>query len=201
MSWYVLAALRGSFWRGIADAAVWSRWFAAASRRSLARGHTVGLHAYEHNPKLWWNWLLRGPEIRADLDNCRDYFEPMVGSPITVFRPPYGQGGLPAYAWAQENGVKHHLVDVDPEDWKHHHDAFNRQWETDPQAHLEHMRTLLQAKIWINALWSGPKDIPFHVSVRTAKFLPQLIEKIVETTQQAGKQPSFVVPPDYVSIN
>ncbi len=174
--------------------------FQAGVDRILGRGHAVGLHAYRHDPDLWWNWLLRGSEIREDLDRCRAYFEPMAGQPITVFRPPYGQGGLPAYLWSQEHNVKHHLMDVDPEDWKHHHDALHRRWVDEPQAHLQHMLNLLPARMWFHTLWPGANDILLHVSERTAQLLPELIQKIVDTTRQLGKEPRFVLPPEYMGL-
>ena len=106
----------------------------------LAEGHYVGLHAYEHRPDLWQQWLSHADDIKRDLDRCNEYFKPMVGSDLTVFRPPYGQGGIPAWLWAQEHGVKYQLMDIDTKDWKHHHDAIFRRWENDPVGHRDRVR-------------------------------------------------------------
>ena len=169
--------------------------------RIMEHGHYVGLHAYRHDPDLWWNWLIRASEVKEDLDCCRAYFEPMVGRGITVFRPPYGQGGPPAFEWAREHSVKYQLMDVDPEDWKHHPDAFNRQWQNDPQAHLNHMLQMLLLRMWFHTLWPGPNDVLFHVNERTAEFLPRLIDRIGEVTRQLGHEPEYVVPAEYVRIS
>ncbi len=169
--------------------------------RILDEGHFIGLHAYRHDPELWWNWLTRAPEITEDLDRCRAYFEPMVGADITVFRPPYGQGGIPAFDWAQENNVKYHLMDVDTEDWKHHPDGLNLLWENDPVGHLDYMLHFLPSKMWFHTLSPGANDILFHVSERTAGFLDRLIERVSEATRLLGHEPKYVVPSEYVRIS
>lgn len=56
---------------------------------------------------------------------------------LAAFRPPYGQGGIPAFEWAREDHIKHRLTDVDTKDWRHHRDAFFRRWVDDPAGHLK----------------------------------------------------------------
>ncbi len=165
----------------------------------LAEGHHVGLHAYRHDPDLWWNWISRADEIKQDLDQCNEYFKPMLsGGDLTVFRPPYLQGGIPAWAWAQENGVKYQLVDIDTKDWKHHQDATFPRWENDPVGHRDHMLGTLPYRMWFHTLFPGANDFLFHVSERTADFLRELIDKISQSTRDLGHDPSYVVPPEYV---
>jgi peptidoglycan/xylan/chitin deacetylase (PgdA/CDA1 family) len=167
----------------------------------LEAGHHVGIHCHRHDPDLWWGWLFRGPEIHDDLDRCVAYFEPLVGRPMTTFRPPYGQGGFPAFQWAAQQGIKYHLVDLDPEDWRHHPDArLLRRFVNAPQRHLRHMRAELDAKLWMHTLRPGARDVLFHVSIRTADFLPRLLDHIVELTRRLGRTPRFVVPQDYLSL-
>ena len=175
--------------------------FATGIDRIRHKGHVIGLHAYRHDPELWWNWLSRGAEIREDLDRCKAYFEPMVGADITVFRPPYGQGGIPAFDWARAHNVKHQLVDVDTKDWKHHHDALSRRWENDPQGHLDYMIDSLPGRMWFHTLWPGANDILFHVSERTAGFLGSLIDRVSEVTRMLGHEPKYVVPAEYVCVS
>ena len=118
-----------------------------------------------------------------------------------MFRPPYAQGSIPAFDWAAEHNVKYQLMDVDTKDWKHHHDALNRRWENDPRGHVEYMLEFLPSRMWFHTLWPGANDILFHVSERTAEFLPRLIDRIGEVTRQLGHQPKYMVPPEYVRIS
>ena len=164
----------------------------------LGAGHRLGIHCFKHDPTLWWGWAFRGAEIKEDLRLCREYFEPMSG-PLTVFRPPYGQGGIPAFDWAREHRIQYHRWDVDTKDWRHHPDALFGRWENDPGAHLIHILNSLPSEMWFHTMFSGANDILLHVSIRTARFLPQIIDGISKATRNLGRQPKYVVPDEYMT--
>jgi peptidoglycan/xylan/chitin deacetylase (PgdA/CDA1 family) len=171
--------------------------------RAIERdGHAVAVHCFSHNPDLWWNWLLTGSQIHRDLDRAVGYFQPMARSPLTTFRPPYGQGGLPGVTWAVLRRFKYHRWDVDSEDWLHHPDvdAFLRRFENDPQAHLRYILETLPLKMWIHTVWPGPNDVLLHVSERTAGCLDRIIDRVCEVTQAQGHRPQFVAPQSYLSV-
>ena len=176
------------------------RIFERGVRMMLDAGHRVGIHCYRHDPKLWWGWMSPESNIKEDLDQCVEYFEPMLDEPMTAFRPPYGQGGFPAFQWAAEHDIKYHLVDVDTKDWRHHPDALFPRWVDDPGGHLNHMLNSLMHRMWFHTLSSGANDILFHVSDRTACFLPLIVDKISEVTRQLGHRPEYVVPDEYMGI-
>ncbi|MBI4716565.1 MAG: polysaccharide deacetylase family protein [Planctomycetes bacterium] len=173
--------------------------FETGVRMMLDAGHYVGVHAHRHDPDLWWNWISRGSDIEKDLDTCVDYFAPKVGKPLTVFRPPYGQGGLPAMLWAKRNHIRYHWTDLDPQDYLHHPDAQPAPiFVNDAQGHLEYMLAALPIKMLDDLLVSSPRDVLFHVSVRTADHLRQVLDKICEVSLAFGKQPVFTVPDVYM---
>ncbi len=169
----------------------------------LASGrHHTAIHCFAHDPDLWWGWPLRGPEIREDLERCVEYFTPMLPKPMTAFRPPFGQGGPPGVAWANEKRIRHHRWDIDTDDWLHHPDAgLLRSFKDDPVGHLAHILRSLPSKMWLHALWPGANDVLLHVSQRTADSLPKILDQMCEVTRRLNLEPKFVVPAEYVQIN
>lgn len=165
----------------------------------LNDGHRVALHCFRHDPNLWWGWLTRSAKIKEDLDRGLEYFEPITGK-LTAFRPPYGQGGIPAFDWAREHNIRHHLMDVDTKDWRHHPDALFRRWVDDPGGHLFHILNSLPSEMWFHTLWPGANDVLLHVSVRTAGFLPQIIDRISKSTRDLFHEPKYVVPDEYMVV-
>src|SRR5580765_6025225 len=75
----------------------------AGVRAIDAAGHALALHCYRHDPDLWWGWPVTADEIWTDLNHCARYFAAITSQQLGAFRPPYGQGGLSAMAWATEN--------------------------------------------------------------------------------------------------
>jgi len=175
--------------------------FARGVRMILDAGHAVGIHCFKHDPELWWNWLFTAERIQRDLDRCVDYFSSMLPGRMTVFRPPYGQGGPPGVAWARRHRVRHRRWDMDTEDWLHHADAadFARRFENDPDGHLRHIVDSLPVKMLVHTFWPGANDFLLHVSVRTASYLDRILDRICEVTRLQGHEPAFVVPRTYLT--
>ncbi|MGM9739444.1 MAG: polysaccharide deacetylase family protein [Candidatus Cryptobacteroides sp.] len=56
-------------------------------RKILAGGHGIGLHSYCHS---WKFPLISAGAMEGDLTRCRTMLENIKGSPVTLFRPPFG---------------------------------------------------------------------------------------------------------------
>lgn len=85
------------------------------ARRSLAEGHALGSHSYDHA-------RLRGrppAEVRRNLARDRAAWREAVGRPPTLFRPPYGGWDAAVVRAAEAVGYPTVVLwDVDPQDWR-----------------------------------------------------------------------------------
>ena len=162
--------------------------------------HRAELHCNSHEPDLWWDWLFRADDIHRDLDDAVAYFTPMLPRPMTAFRPPYGQGGIPGRSWAADRHFRWHDWDLDSEDWLHHPDAspLIRQYVGDPAGHLKHILSILPFRIFWNLFAPDARDILMHVNTHTASYLDQIIDCICDTTRDLGHEPIFTVPDSYL---
>jgi hypothetical protein len=150
---------------------------------------------------LWWRWPLTFSEIVTDLDTCLSYFTGLVpGQAFRMLRPPYGQGGLAVWSWADQQHRRVRLWSVDSEDWRHHPDAQPcPMYEADPDGHLKHIQDILRWRIALYLPLDDSNDILLHVSERTAGYLGSIIDTIVEATKARDAQPTFAVPADYLN--
>jgi peptidoglycan/xylan/chitin deacetylase (PgdA/CDA1 family) len=83
------------------------------TRDIVRRGHDVGNHTYSHAN------LTRVPPriLRQEIDKGRAVLEDVTGSPIRLFRPPWGYLSLRLLAHARRTGTRVVLWSVDSRDW------------------------------------------------------------------------------------
>ena len=84
-------------------------------KRALAEGHEIGSHSWDH-PDL----AKKSDDfVRSQLDRTKDEIAVALGTPPTLFRPPYGSLSKEQRRWIHdEYGYTIVLWDVDPLDWK-----------------------------------------------------------------------------------
>jgi peptidoglycan-N-acetylglucosamine deacetylase len=86
----------------------------------LAAGHGIGLHCDRHRNLL----RLTPTQARADIARAKDTIESHTGSPIVLYRPPYGVASAAALAIARRRGWRTLL-------WTH----WGRDWEASATPH------------------------------------------------------------------
>jgi peptidoglycan/xylan/chitin deacetylase (PgdA/CDA1 family) len=82
-------------------------------RKIAAAGHAIGLHSWSH-PNL-----ARSSEeqIREELARSRETIEQIVGSPLRLFRPPFGARRPAVFRIAREMGLQLVLWNAMTSDW------------------------------------------------------------------------------------
>ncbi len=125
------------------------------AQKTKADGHVIGNHSLTHSflPNLSQKAIL------TELSSTDDILNQVNGTPITLFRPPYG--GVNAYVKksADSLGLKLNLWDVDPKDWSE-----------PPEEEL--------VRRVVTAAHSGA-DILLHSNhLVTAKALPKIIDTL-----------------------
>lgn len=172
--------------------------YARGVERILAERHHVGIHCYNHDPHIWWNSAARRDGVIRDLDRWVEYFQPMLTEPVRVLRPAYGACEQVIQDWAEQNGVRVHMWDMDTQDWVHHDDATVQSFVDEPEDHLRHIRETIGEFIRPTENCRGG-DILMHVSKRTADHLPEILDCIAGATRSCGQEPRFHVPSAYLS--
>jgi peptidoglycan/xylan/chitin deacetylase (PgdA/CDA1 family) len=88
--------------------------FPQLARRTVASGHAVGSHGYDHARFT----ELERPQMQRQLSRDRRAWEAVVGVRPQLLRPPYGSYGDDTFAAAAACGFRHLVLwDVDPRDW------------------------------------------------------------------------------------
>jgi peptidoglycan/xylan/chitin deacetylase (PgdA/CDA1 family) len=83
------------------------------ARRIVAGGHEIGLHGWDHE-------ALPGRPLRSMIDELtagRMRLEGICGSPVTLFRPPFGAQNLRSWFAARIAGLDVVVWSADAEDW------------------------------------------------------------------------------------
>lgn len=83
-------------------------------RRMLAEGHHVGSHSQTHRK----SWETPGRVIAADYTAGRRTLERVVGTPVRLFRPPYGWLSPRTALWIRMHAPSSWIWSVDPDDWR-----------------------------------------------------------------------------------
>jgi peptidoglycan-N-acetylglucosamine deacetylase len=84
------------------------------AREMAAAGHEIAVHGYDHRPLA-----LRGPRAtRDDLARVHDLAAHVLGTPPTLFRPPYGVMSGPAHLACRALGMRPVLWTAWGEDWR-----------------------------------------------------------------------------------
>lgn len=143
----------------------------ALARRTVAEGHAVGSHGWDHARLPG----LPGEEVRRRLRlDHRAWYTLTGATPVPWFRPPYGALDDVVLCTAREAGYRHTVLwDVDPEDW------------TEPGARAVAERVLSKAR--------PGSIVGMHVVEHTAEALPSVIRGL----RDRGLE--LVVVPDLVA--
>jgi peptidoglycan/xylan/chitin deacetylase (PgdA/CDA1 family) len=86
---------------------------ATASKVARA-GHVVGDHSYTHSVLT----RLSASRIAWELDTTAKMIRRAIGHRPVWFRPPYGATNSTVRAVARDNGFRHVVWDIDPQDWR-----------------------------------------------------------------------------------
>jgi peptidoglycan/xylan/chitin deacetylase (PgdA/CDA1 family) len=88
--------------------------FPEIARRTVASGHAVGSHGYDHARFT----ELERPELQRQLGRDRRAWDAVLGLRPRLFRPPYGSYGADTFDVFVASGFRHMVLwDVDPRDW------------------------------------------------------------------------------------
>jgi peptidoglycan/xylan/chitin deacetylase (PgdA/CDA1 family) len=84
-------------------------------RRAVAEGHEVALHGADHRSLL----TLGDDEAVAAVTDARHRVERVTGTPVTLYRPPYGHHTAGQARGLRAAGLEVVIWSADPTDWKH----------------------------------------------------------------------------------
>ena len=87
---------------------------ADVARRTVAEGHAIGNHSWDH-PRLS---RASAAAVGSELDRTSATLQQVTGQTPAIFRPPYGYLNAAIRAESQRRGLKIILWDVDSLDWK-----------------------------------------------------------------------------------
>ena len=82
-------------------------------RRIVADGHELGLHGADHTSLL----TMSTSEARARVARARDDIEPLGGTPLALYRPPYGQHTFAQARAIDRLGLEVAVWSADAMDW------------------------------------------------------------------------------------
>jgi peptidoglycan/xylan/chitin deacetylase (PgdA/CDA1 family) len=118
------------------------------ARRLVTEGHEVALHGANHDNLTTLGFGEMVSRVRGGKRRLRE----VVGSPVRLFRPPYGSQNLRSFALTRLSGMRVVIWSVDPNDWD----------EIDPQEIVN--RTLDKAEpggiILLHDGWTPNPDNP-----------------------------------------
>lgn len=103
------ASARATFFVTVSQAAA----FPDLVARMVADGHTVGNHGWDHvslpgSPEVWEDQVLRANDVLSSL----------VGDPVALFRPPYGNTSDEFLEWCELQGLRTVLWSLEGGDWE-----------------------------------------------------------------------------------
>ncbi|MGM0847047.1 MAG: polysaccharide deacetylase family protein [Bacillota bacterium] len=124
-------------------------------KKVLDHGHIIGNHSCSHKDLT----RLSFEEQLADLSQCQETLEFIIGQKAKYFRPPFGQFNSDTIAAAKELGMKVVMWRIASLDWELKHDP--EQIISYVVDHLEDRAIIL-----------------LHELPQTVKILPSLIEQI-----------------------
>jgi peptidoglycan/xylan/chitin deacetylase (PgdA/CDA1 family) len=84
------------------------------ARAIQAAGHAIGNHTYTH-PNLI---LVSASKLKQELSDCRKALEDAIGTPVTLFRPPFGGRRPNVLRTVRAMGMEPVLWSVTSFDWK-----------------------------------------------------------------------------------
>jgi peptidoglycan/xylan/chitin deacetylase (PgdA/CDA1 family) len=147
------------------------------ARRVVAEGHEVGLHGANHDNLT----TLRFGEVVNRVRGGKRRLREVVGSPVRLFRPPYGAQNLRTFFLTRFLGMKVVIWSADPNDWD----------QIDPQEIVD--RTLDKAKpggiILLHDGWTPDPDNP---SAGPSGDKANIVKLILDALDGAGLRATTV---------
>lgn len=196
--------------------------FGAGLARIADAGHTLGYHAYTHNPAIWANpiepmWIA-GLAMQVDLEQLIRYVDSALGEVglrrsdvfTPLFRQPYGGYGICAgqgQLVAAARGWIYHGFRIDSVDWTGNVTAgglldaapAGRLGEASADEQAEYVSNRLRDRA--STLRCGQRvDVLFHVNHLTAARLDEWMDALIEgAVAGTGQVPAFLVPAGYLT--
>lgn len=140
----------------------------------VAAGHTVGIHCERHRNLL----RLMPRQVREDLDTAAARIQALTGTPLRLYRPPYGVLNAAALRLARASGWRTFL-------WSH----WGRDWAARATPHS--IASLLTANATdgaVGLLHDSDRYGAADSWRRTAAALP----RVLDTLAERGLQPSVL---------
>lgn len=136
--------------------------FPELAHRTLAEGHTLGSHGFDH---VYLDRLPR-EDVSRQIETDREIWNRVVGSLPRYFRPPFGAFNDVTLAATRGGGYRPLVLwDVDPQDWK------------EPGIEVVTERVLRDAR--------PGSVVLLHVLESTAESLPGILEALRERGLQS----------------
>ncbi len=159
----------------------------ALLREIASAGHTIGNHTETHP----WLQFLPERRIRHELTSCNQALQDILGTPVTLFRPPHGARRPAVLRIARSLGLI-------PVNWN----VIAQDWKPDPAEAILHR---LQTRIARVRRRGHAANIVLHDGGHTALGQPRLatveaVDRLLTSLRAQKNPPTFVLPNSWLPL-